>query len=706
MYTPIILFFFLAAHTLGSAADQHAFATWSDYARTTRKAKHERAPRIAEFITQNTAPASNEFVTETELSELQIPWLIDTIDYTQTAFGRAQLERSHELLTNDVSLLHDRQALASALYTDPELLYNLTRCLHTIGKYQESILAYINPENPLNKAIRDFYFDGSTIGWINARAGKTIQEANKSSFLLSIGTLWGVLRRCDSFLIALCKKSLSDSLVRISMGINSSLHLDAFLFEGIASTFSAHLPWFRDFDPTTYSGDHKTYCTIMESGTFADKVGAYVTGSQGGDNSVGFSYLPGLKKLRYTWRKASDFTPWDQVPTYKKAFATAALVGTTAFHDYRIIEDGKSSADRIRALFKHMSILRQRLIQVKEILKNIAHLCQAIIDTKALEESPLSQSWRALEQAQRSAAFMELITLLKTDTFSGEKSIFFMYGNVLRAHLLLQECTDELRAIFSAIGELDTYCSVALLMKMHDTQKNQFSFATFYSSPTPALSLIDCWNPLIKPNSAVSNTIHLGCNESATKGIITGPNGGGKSTILKSLGHALYLAHSFGIISAKEGSITPFSSLRTCFHPRENLEEELSQFMAEKKCMDALCTHATNSRTTGFTLLLVDEPYRGTVTSETEERIYTFGQAIAHHDHVALLLATHVEKPIQLERDTRGLFTNYQVLIGQEAPDTFKRTFKIIPGVAHWWFENTEQRSRFIDWLCSKAPRA
>jgi DNA mismatch repair ATPase MutS len=237
-------------------------------------------------------------------------------------------------------------------------------------------------------------------------------------------------------------------------------------------------------------------------------------------------------------------------------------------------------------------------------------------------------------------------------------------------------------------------------MHQHDTQRCSFSFVSFIPSATPVINLTDCWTPLIKPEHAVSNTFTLGSNGTAIKGIITGPNGGGKSTILKSLGHALYLAHTFGIASAQESLISPFTSLRTCFHPQENLSEELSQFMAEKKCMDAVAQHVYDSRSTGFTCLLIDEPYRGTVNTETGERIYSFGSSVAPESHAVLLVATHVEKPIQLANDTQGLFDNYQVLIQERSPTTFKRTFKIAPGVAHWWFESADRRSRFIDWLC------
>ena len=55
-----------------------------------------------------------------------------------------------------------------------------------------------------------------------------------------------------------------------------------------------------------------------------------------------------------------------------------------------------------------------------------------------------------------------------------------------------------------------------------------------------------------------------------------------------------------------------------------------------------------------------------------------------------------------LERDTREIFGNYQVKIVETSPGVFKQLFKLEKGPATWWFEDSDKRSRFIDWISTE----
>ncbi len=264
---------------------------------------------------------------------------------------------------------------------------------------------------------------------------------------------------------------------------------------------------------------------------------------------------------------------------------------------------------------------------------------------------------------------------------------------------LLNEIKTELIPVLNALGELDAYCSIATLLTRHQGAKAAFSFVEFVASDKPFVYLENCWVPLINPARVVTNTITLGTNGWGNKVIITGPNGGGKSTFLKSLGHAVYLAHTFGIVPASHGTITPFTGLRTCFHPQESLSEDMSQFMIEKLCMDTLSNYLAGLSHNDNVMILIDEPYRGTVDAESAERIYSFGKTVAQIPQANVVIATHVQKPIHLAKETNNIFTNCQVIINELNKNTFVRTFKVMPDVAYWWFDDSDRRSRFVDWL-------
>jgi DNA mismatch repair ATPase MutS len=127
--------------------------------------------------------------------------------------------------------------------------------------------------------------------------------------------------------------------------------------------------------------------------------------------------------------------------------------------------------------------------------------------------------------------------------------------------------------------------------------------------------------------------------------------------------------------------------------------------MAEKRDMDNLKAFVTYAAERDKrVLVLIDEPYRGTVDEESAERIYQLGQFVAPLDCVMMMLATHVKKPVSLENDTNRAFANYHAEIREvydhnNQPKGFKRLFKLERGVADWWFNDAARRSRFIDWL-------
>ncbi len=122
--------------------------------------------------------------------------------------------------------------------------------------------------------------------------------------------------------------------------------------------------------------------------------------------------------------------------------------------------------------------------------------------------------------------------------------------------------------------------------------------------------------------------------------------------------------------------------------------------MAEKMRVDTIkdfiFTHHRNPQFKAMVLL--DEPFRGTVDAESADRMYDLGKEIANLPQVIALIATHVEKPVRLEKDT-GLFANYHVRIKELENGTFQREYKLEPGILEWWFTDGQKRSRFIDFV-------
>ncbi|HXW86295.1 MAG TPA: hypothetical protein VEK38_03045, partial [Candidatus Bathyarchaeia archaeon] len=107
-------------------------------------------------------------------------------------------------------------------------------------------------------------------------------------------------------------------------------------------------------------------------------------------------------------------------------------------------------------------------------------------------------------------------------------------------------------------------------------------------------------------------------------------------------------------------------------------------------------------------LILIDEPYRGTLERTSGKRIYEFGKAIAELPYALVVLTTHHRQPIDLEHDTSGKIHNAHVTIHEypenRAATQFERSFKIAPGAAWWWFDDHDRQEKFADWIGSQTP--
>lgn len=112
----------------------------------------------------------------------------------------------------------------------------------------------------------------------------------------------------------------------------------------------------------------------------------------------------------------------------------------------------------------------------------------------------------------------------------------------------------------------------------------------------------------------LSNPVPLSLNlDSSKRGlIITGPNAGGKTVTLKTVGLAIAMAE-FGLFLLSSGicSIPVMTAIYTSIGDHQDLDNSLSTFSAEMKQMSYIVQHATK-----YSLILLDELGSGTDPNE------------------------------------------------------------------------------------------
>ncbi|WGQ11173.1 hypothetical protein QG516_05830 [Pedobacter gandavensis] len=199
------------------------------------------------------------------------------------------------------------------------------------------------------------------------------------------------------------------------------------------------------------------------------------------------------------------------------------------------------------------------------------------------------------------------------------------YDNILRF-----QQRDLLEKILQHIYHLDVYCSIAKV-----AEERGYHFATALKRDANRLELQGLYHPLL--HKPVANSLTMTPDSNIV--FLTGANMGGKSTFMKSLSIAMYLAHLGFPIAAKSMEFSVCDGMYTTINLPDNLAMGASHFYAEvlrvKKVAVALGE--------GKNLFVVfDELFRGTNVKDAYEGTISIMEAFASKPHSLFVISTHI----------------------------------------------------------------
>ncbi|MCY8232500.1 endonuclease MutS2 [Priestia endophytica] len=182
------------------------------------------------------------------------------------------------------------------------------------------------------------------------------------------------------------------------------------------------------------------------------------------------------------------------------------------------------------------------------------------------------------------------------------------------------------------------------------------------------IKLVDCKHPLLTREAV---PLHFEIGKDYRSLIITGPNAGGKTIVLKTIGLVTLAAMSgFHIISNKETEIAVFENIFVDIGDNQSMENALSTFSSHMKNVSEIMSASNNN-----TLLLFDEIGSGTEPNEGAalaisilEEFYQIGcitVATTHYGEIKRFSEMHsdfMNAAMQFNSDT--LEPMYQLLIG------------------------------------------
>lgn len=191
------------------------------------------------------------------------------------------------------------------------------------------------------------------------------------------------------------------------------------------------------------------------------------------------------------------------------------------------------------------------------------------------------------------------------------------------------------------------------------------------------LEIEDGRHPVVEvhlpPGSFVANSIRI-CPETARTLIITGPNMGGKSTIMRQVALTSVLAQAGSFVPAQSACLPVLDAIFTRIGSNDNLSRGQSTFMVEMHEVARILKTATPD-----SLILIDEIGRGTSTYDGLSLAWSLLEYLHETVRAKTLFATHFHEITALESRLPGL-RNLTVLVEKWKEDVVF-LYKIAPGV-------------------------
>ncbi len=228
----------------------------------------------------------------------------------------------------------------------------------------------------------------------------------------------------------------------------------------------------------------------------------------------------------------------------------------------------------------------------------------------------------------------KILAILNEDIFQdaiqykGKKLRF--YSLLKLDHAFRSAAKEKVYALLDIVYEFDIFENIAWV-----TNKKQWCFASYDTAITPQVSLKALFHPYL--DSPIKNDIHIAPQHNMI--FLTGPNMAGKSSLLKSIGLAIYLSHLGFPIPAQSMQTTVFDGLITTINLPDNLDQGLSHYYSEVRRVKEVASSLLNGQKM---FVILDELFRGTNVKDAYEASLLIITELAKINSAVFLISTHI----------------------------------------------------------------
>ncbi len=277
-------------------------------------------------------------------------------------------------------------------------------------------------------------------------------------------------------------------------------------------------------------------------------------------------------------------------------------------------------------------------------LRTLYQGCKKILELLETVEKtePLQNEIRRLKQLLEQSGLKHLA--------EGKSKSILSYLHALQlARITRISNRSELIELVHLFYLLDAWYSMAKA-----TRELGMSFPIFVEGESPTIDVTELTH--IQLENPVGYTLRLDANQRLL--FLTGANMAGKSTLIKSIGIAVYLAHIGMGVPAKKMELTMLDGLLSNVTISDNVMKGESYFFNEVQRIKKTLTHMMDGRRW---LVLIDELFKGTNVEDARRCSLAVIEGVVRLPQALTLLSTHLyEIGASLPKDAGILFRYFE----------------------------------------------
>jgi DNA mismatch repair protein MutS len=189
---------------------------------------------------------------------------------------------------------------------------------------------------------------------------------------------------------------------------------------------------------------------------------------------------------------------------------------------------------------------------------------------------------------------------------------------------------EQIKQLLRYLYAFDVYIAVAGV-----AEKKDMAYAVASIKGQNAVILTAVYHPFLK--NPVPNSIHISKDRNIV--FLTGANMAGKSTFMKSVGIALFLAHMGFPVPAEKMEFSVFDGILTTINLSDNLNSGYSHFYSEVLRVKKMAEQVKLGKNV---FIIFDELFRGTNVKDAYEATVAITGALTKKSNCLFIVSTHI----------------------------------------------------------------